>query len=48
MILDKQRYKYLNSKKKFTGGKQISVNFLWNEYNRGKQTYIQIANKYGC
>jgi len=38
----------LDCKKVFTGGKQISVNFLWVEYTRGKQTYIQLANKYGC
>ena len=46
--LGRQRYKCLDCKKVFTGGKQISVNFLWDEYTRGKQTYIQLANKYGC
>lgn len=38
----------MNCNKVFTGGKQISVDFLWDEYTRGKQTYIQLANKYGC
>lgn len=38
----------MNCKRVFTGGKQISVDFLWEEYTRGKQTYMQLARKYGC
>ncbi|MFB9057295.1 hypothetical protein ACFFU9_11155, partial [Mariniflexile ostreae] len=46
--LSKQRCKCLNCSKIFNGGKQISVDFIWDEYARGKQTYIQLAVKYGC
>lgn len=38
----------MDCKRVFTGGKQVSVEFLWDEYTKGKQTYIQLANKYGC
>lgn len=38
----------MNCKKVFTGGKQISIDFLWDEYTKGKQTYMQLASKYGC
>ena len=32
----------------FTGGKHLSPTLLWNEYIKGKQTYIQLAKKYDC
>lgn len=38
----------MSCKSVFTGGKQISIDILWDEYARGKQTYIQLANKYNC
>jgi hypothetical protein len=30
------------------GGKRITPSFLWEEYVRGKQTYLQLATKYNC
>ncbi|MDW5289188.1 hypothetical protein [Formosa sp. PL04] len=38
----------MNCKRVFIEGKQIPIDFLWDEYIRGKQTYIQLAQKYGC
>ena len=26
----------------------MSVDFLWEEYAKGKQTYAQLSHKYGC
>nr|WP_241910375.1 hypothetical protein [Tamlana carrageenivorans] len=38
----------MNCKSVFTGGKEIQVDSLWDEYTRGKQTYLQLSQKYGC
>ncbi|WP_455550238.1 IS256 family transposase, variant Zn-binding type [Capnocytophaga canimorsus] len=44
----KQRYKCLNCLKFFTGGTRLNPEVLWQEYTQGKQTYSQLAQKYGC
>jgi len=46
--LGKQRYKCWVCKRIFTGGKQSLPTALWDEYTKGKQTYVQLAEKYGC
>jgi len=43
-----QRYKCYVCGKQFTGGYNVSESQLWKEYSEGKQTYIQLAQKYGC
>jgi hypothetical protein len=30
------------------GGVRLDPNLLWKEYTEGKQTYLQLATKYGC
>jgi hypothetical protein len=34
--------------KHFLGGKRVNYEELWNEYVEGKQTYLQLSQKYGC
>ncbi len=34
--------------KQFLGGNKPSLQTIWNEYTKGKQTYLQLANKYNC
>lgn len=34
--------------KQFLGGKRINLDTLWREYSELKQTYAQLAEKYGC
>lgn len=43
-----QLYKCAKCGKQFLGGNRINSNTLWDEYSFGKQTYAQLANKYGC
>jgi DNA-directed RNA polymerase subunit RPC12/RpoP len=43
-----QRYKCGNCGKKFIGGNRPDNNLIWEEYTKGKQTYQQLATKYGC
>jgi len=33
-------------KRQFLAGNRINIGVLWKEYTQGKQTYIQLANKY--
>jgi len=41
-------YKCHICKKQFLGGNRINIPVLWAEYSKGKQTYLQLANKYNC
>lgn len=43
-----QRYKCLACGKQFLGGHRLDNTLLWAEYTKGKQTYQQLAEKYGC
>ncbi|MBX9784700.1 MAG: hypothetical protein K2X48_15535 [Chitinophagaceae bacterium] len=43
-----QRYKCASCGKVFQGGSRLAANQLWQEYTMGKQTYAQLAMKYGC
>jgi len=43
-----QRYKCGVCNKQFLGGERLDNNKLWDEYKNEKQTYIQLAEKYGC
>jgi hypothetical protein len=41
-------YKCGNCGKQFLGGNRLDNNILWKEYVEGKQTYLQLAQKYSC
>ena len=41
-------YKCLTCGKQFLGGNRINPEKLWDEYLRGKQTYLQLATRYNC
>ncbi len=43
-----QRYKCASCSKRFTGGNRINKDQIWQQYIEGKQTYGQLAAKYGC
>lgn len=43
-----QRYKCLVCGRQFIGGARLDNEVLWREYTSGKQTYGQLADKYGC
>lgn len=43
-----QLYKCASCGKQFLGGNRLDCNQLWKEYVEGKQTYIQLAQKYNC
>ncbi len=43
-----QRYKCASCGKRFKGGNRLNIDFLWDEYTKGKQTYSQLATKYEC
>ncbi len=43
-----QRYKCWNCGKRFIGGNRPNNDLIWEEYTKGKQTYQQLATKYGC
>ena len=34
--------------KRFSGGKKLNPNTLWQRYSEGKQTAAQLAAQYGC
>jgi hypothetical protein len=44
----KQQYKCYTCRKNFLGGFRIESARLWQEFVEGKQTYVQLAFKYGC
>lgn len=41
-------YKCHSCGKQFLGGNRINPEKLWDEYLRGKQTYLQLATRYNC
>lgn len=43
-----QRYKCASCGKQFRKKEKIDSNIIWQEYTQGKQTYTQLALKYGC
>ena len=43
-----QRFKCAACNKTFAVEQRINTNFVWQEYTEGKQTYLQLASKYGC
>lgn len=43
-----QLYKCGNYRKQFLGGNRIINENIWSDYFFGKQTYIQLAEKYSC
>jgi len=47
-VQGKQLYKCNSCGKQFLGGERIIPSVLWEEYLRGKQTYLQLSKKYNC
>jgi len=47
MVGAKQLYKCLACGKQFLGGQRLDRSQVWKEYIHGKQTYEQLASKYG-
>ena len=43
-----QRFKCVICNKQFIGGQRLNNAELWQEYVKGKQTYLQLSIKYGC
>lgn len=43
-----QRYKCASCGRRSLGGERLDVDFLWQEYAKGKQTYQQLAAKHNC
>ena len=43
-----QRFKCAACNKIFSVEQRINTNTVWQEYTTGKQTYLQLAAKYGC
>jgi hypothetical protein len=43
-----QLYKCAACRRQFLGGNRIDNQILWQEFHQGKQTYSQLAAKYGC
>jgi hypothetical protein len=41
-------YKCYIRKKQFSEGSRLNSAIIWEEYNKGKQTYEQLAKKYSC
>lgn len=41
-------YKCAACGRQFVGGNRINNELLWQEFHQGKQTYTQLAAKYGC
>ena len=48
MVKGRQLYKCHACGKQFLGGNRINTDELWHEYSDLKQTYGQLAEKYGC
>jgi transposase-like protein len=47
-VLGVQRYKCHVCGRQFVGGARLDNRVLWQEYTKCKQTYSQLADKYGC
>lgn len=43
-----QRFKCGACNRTFAVAERINTNTVWQEYTEGKQTYLQLASKYGC
>ena len=43
-----QRFKCASCNKIFAVEQRINTDTVWQEYTEGKQTYLQLASKYGC
>lgn len=43
-----QRYKCAICDKQFIGGERLNNAQIWQEYVKGKQTYLQLSTKYNC
>ena len=43
-----QRYKCYVCKRTFLGGIRLCCKDIWDEYTKGKQTYRQLGDRYGC
>ena len=43
-----QRYRCGSCGVRFTGGIRLDASKIWLEYTSGKQTYAELAVKYGC
>ena len=43
-----QRYKCVACGKIFLDISRLNFDNIWEEYTKGKQTYLQLAAKYGC
>jgi hypothetical protein len=43
-----QPYKWASYRKRFFDRNRINSNLIWEEYLKGKQTYLQLAAKYNC
>ncbi len=48
MVDGKQLYKCLACGRQFRGGDRLEPALIWEEYLNGKQTYAQLAGRYGC
>ena len=48
MVKGCQLYKCHAFGKQFLGGNRIDIPKLWHEYSELKQTYAQLAERYGC
>lgn len=48
MVRGVQRYKCAHCGKQFIGGTRINNQDLWHEYVYGKQSYLQLSQKYNC
>ena len=44
----KQQYKSNSCRKQFLVGNRIIPAIVWEEYLRGKQSYLQLSKKYDC
>jgi hypothetical protein len=43
-----QRYKCGACNRVFNGGERLTPQDIWRDYVNGKQTYVQLSEKYGC
>ena len=44
----KQRYRCYVCGRQFLSGKRVDLDELWSLYSSGKQTYVQLAERFGC
>ena len=48
-IIDgKQLYKCYACGRQFRGGHRLDSSIIWEQYYKGKQTYAQLGEQYGC